>query len=908
MKSKSLLAVLISVVIAALILLALFAKYYGDWLWFKNLGYASVFMTMFWTKIGVFLLFFVIFALFAWLNIAIARKLGTHTRSMQLVAPDQPLPSLDSLFKEKYAKYVWGVIILFFSIIMGLGAVSSWETFLKFFHATSFGISDPIFSKDIGFYIFKLPLYKFIQGWYLYMLFLVFMGVGLSYYFDQSISLLENRFYIYQKAKYHIAILGGFFFLGIAWVYRLKLYGMLYSTRGVAYGASYTDVHAQIPGYWILMILTLIAALFLFLVPMIKKWKWVTITFGAYFLLLIGLLWIYPGLIQQYVVKPNELAKEKPYIKNNIFFTRKAYGLNKVEEKIFPANQGITYKDIQNNDNTIRNIRLWDRRPLIQTYKQLQEIRLYYDFKNVDVDRYHFDKYTEVALAARELPQSQIPSRARTWVNMHLIYTHGFGAVMSPVNKVTPNGMPDFIIKNIPSQSSVPLSIRRPQIYYGEETDEYALVNTKTKEFDYPKGNDNVYTSYEGNGGVRISSLLRRAVYAWNFSDIKILLTSSLTKESRIIFNRIITDRDQTIAPFLAYDSDPYLVIGDNGRLYWIHDAYTTSNMFPYSEPVSQLNAQRGLNYIRNSVKVVIDAYNGDVTYYVIEPKDPLIQTYQKIFPKLFRPFAEMPDFLKKHIRYPADIFLIQTQIYNTYHMTDPQVFYNREDYWNIPTEIYQEDKQLMFPYYIIMKLPNHSSEEFILMLPLTPSKKDNMVAWMCAQCDAPNYGKMIVYALPKEKLIYGPMQIEARINQKPDISSELTLWGQKGSRVIRGNLLVIPIEQSFIYVEPVYLQSEQSQMPELKRVIVAFSEQLEMRTTLDQALQAVFLGENISPAQTKSIIRGKQPIKALSSKAQQALDIYNKAIEYLKQGNWAEYGQELNQLKQILEDLAQKK
>ncbi len=908
MKSKSLLAVLISVVIAALILLALFAKYYGDWLWFKNLGYASVFMTMFWAKIGVFLIFFVIFALFAWLNIAIARKLGVHTRSMQLIAPGQPMPSLDSLFKEKYAKYVWGAIVLFFAIIMGLGAVSFWETFLKYFHATNFGISDPIFSKDVGFYVFKLPLYKFIQGWYLYMIFLVFSGVALSYYFDKSISMLENRFYIYPKAKFHLSVLGGFFFLGIAWVYRLKLYGMLYSTRGVAYGASYADVHAQIPAYWILMIFTLVVTILFFLIPLIKKWKWTLYIIGSYFLFLVVFVWLYPNLLQQYVVKPNELAKERPYIKYNIRFTRQAYGLNKVEEKVFPADQVITYKDIQANDNTISNIRLWDRRPLIQTYKQLQEIRLYYDFQNVDVDRYHFKKYTEVALAARELPQSQIPSRARTWVNMHLIYTHGFGAVMSPVNKVTPNGMPDFIIKNIPSQSSVPLAIRKPQIYYGEETDEYALVNTKTKEFDYPKGNENVYTSYKGRGGVRISGLLRRAVYAWNFSDIKILLTSSLIPKSRIIFNRIITNRDRKIAPFLAYDSDPYLVIGDDGKLYWIHDAYTTSNMFPYSEPISQLNVQRGLNYIRNSVKVVIDAYNGDVTYYVINPEDPLIQTYEKIFPKLFRPFSEMPDFLKKHIRYPSDIFLIQTQIYNTYHMTDPQVFYNREDYWNIPTEIYQENKQLMLPYYIIMKLPNHSYEEFILMLPLTPSKKDNMVAWMCAECDAPNYGKMIVYALPKEKLIYGPMQIEARINQKPDISSELTLWGQKGSRVIRGNLLVIPIEKSFIYVEPVYLQSEQSQMPELKRVIVAFTEQLEMRKTLDQALQAVFLGENISPVQTQNILQGKQPTKLLPGKAQQALDIYNKAIEYLKQGNWAGYGDELNQLKQILEELAQKK
>ena len=909
MKSKSLIAVLISVIIAALILLALFAKYYGDWLWFKNLGYTGVFMTMFWAKIGVFLLFFVIFGLFAWLNIAIARKLGVHTRSMQIVAPGQPLPSLDSLFKEKYAKYAWSVIILFFAIIMGLGAVSSWETFLKFFHSTNFGISDPIFSKDVSFYVFKLPLYKFFQGWYLYTIFLVFMGVALSYYFDQSISLIENRFYVYPKAQAHLSILGGFFFLGIAWVYRLKLYGMLYSTRGVAYGASYTDVHAQLPAYWILMVTTILVAILLFLVPIIKKWKWTLYIIGAYFLILIGFVWLYPNLLQQYVVKPNEVTKEAPYIKNNIEFTRKAYGLNRVEEKDFPVVQGLTYNDIQKNSSTIENVRLWDRRPLIQTYKQLQEIRLYYDFKSVDVDRYHFKHYLQVALGARELPQSQIPSRARTWVNMHLKYTHGYGVVMNPVNKVTPEGMPDFIVKNIPPQSSVPLDIKRPEIYYGEETDEYAIVRTKTKEFDYPKGDQNVYTRYQGKGGVKISNLLRRLIYAWNFSDIKILLTGYITNQSRIMYHRIITDRDQTIAPFLSYDSDPYIVAGDDGKLYWIHDGYTTTNMYPYSEPAFESVKGRGLNYIRNSVKVVIDAFSGDVSYYVADPTDPIIQTYQKIFPNLFKPLAEIPDFLKKHLRYPTDLFRIQAQIYNMYHMTDPQVFYNQEDLWSVPTEIYQDTEQPLLPYYIIMRLPDGASEEFILMLPLTPSKKNNMVAWMCARCDAPNYGELIVYKLPKEKLVYGPMQIEARINQKPNISSELTLWGQKGSRVIRGNLLIIPIEHSFIYAEPIYLQSEQSQMPELKRVIVAFGDRLEMRENLDQALRAVFMAENVAPAQTESVLQGaQQAILTLPQQAQKALEHYNKAIEYLKQGNWAGYGQELGQLKQILENLAQGK
>ncbi len=614
-------------------------------------------------------------------------------------------------------------------------------------------------------------------------------------------------------------------------------------------------------------------------------------------------------MLQQYVVRPNELTKETPYIKNNIEFTRLAYGLNHVEEKDFPVTQQISYKDIQQNRSTIENIRLWDRRPLIQTYKQLQEIRLYYDFKSVDVDRYHFQRYTQVALAARELPPSQIPSRARTWVNTHLKFTHGYGLVMNPVNVVTPEGMPNFIVKDIPPHADVPLTVTRPEIYYGEETDEYAIVHTKTKEFDYPKGDENVYTSYAGKGGVRISNLFRRLVYAWDFSDIKILLTGYITGQSRIMYHRIITERDRTIAPFLGYDSDPYLVVGKDGKLYWIHDAYTTTNMYPYSEPLTQTaQGGRGLNYIRNSVKVVIDAYNGDVTYYVVNPKDPIIQTYEKIFPHLFKSLDEIPPFLKKHFRYPTDLFLIQAKIYNVYHMTDPQVFYNQEDYWSIPNEVYQDTEQPMFPYYIIMKLPDGKSEEFILMLPLTPSKKNNMVAWMCARCDAPNYGELIVYKLPKEKLIYGPMQIEARINQKPDISSELTLWGQKGSRVIRGNLLIIPIEHSFIYVEPIYLQSEQSQMPELKRVVTAFGEKLEMRQTLDDALRAIFSAESVPALATEQAVAGIQPQQTLPQMAAKALEHYNRAKDYLKKGDWTGYGRELNQLQQILQNMAGKK
>jgi hypothetical protein len=669
------------------------------------------------------------------------------------------------------------------------------------------------------------------------------------------------------------------------------------------------DVHAQIPAYHLIVILTLVISLLLFLYPLYRKKKFLLSGIAVWVLVWIGFVWIYPSLIEQYVVKPNELKKETPYILNNIKLTREAFGLNKIKVKPFPVKQDITYQDILENSHTINNIRLWDRRPLIQTYKQLQEIRLYYDFSSVQVDRYHFKKYTQVALGARELPLSEIPVRARTWVNDHLIYTHGYGVVMSPVNKITPNGMPDLIVKDIPPVTTVPLQLKQMGIYYGEETNQYVIVNTKAKEFDYPKGNQNVYTSYKGKGGVRISSLFRRLVYAWKFSDIKILLTGYITNQSRIMFYRNIALRDKILAPFLSFDSQPYPVVGKDGKLYWIHDAYTTTNMFPYSEPVYQNPIERGINYIRNSVKVVIDAYNGNVTYYVIDPKDPIIRTFEKIYPKLFKPYSAMPDFLKAHIRYPTDLFTLQVKMYNVYHMTDPKVFYNQEDYWQIPNEVYSDIQQKMFPYYIIMRLPGTKKEEFILMIPLTPSNKDNMVAWMCARCDAPNYGKLIVYSLPKDKLIYGPMQIEARINQKPDISSELTLWGQQGSQVIKGNQLVIPVKNSFLYVEPVYLQSEQGQIPELKRVIVAYKEQIEMRRTLDQALKAVFqvqaAQDSTAQQMTPAAMISTGNYSGLSVQAQQALQHYNKALEYLKEDNWSGYGKELQKMKEILSQMA---
>ncbi len=898
------------VLIFAIYLFGLFVEYYGDWLWFRNQGYESVYDTMIFSQIIVFVVFFIIFSFFAAIHLRIANLRGSQSRGNSFIPEDDPRQLIMPVYKGKAIFWFWAIGILFLGTIMGTSASSHWNEFLQFMRPSSFNLKEPIFNIDAGFYVFRLPIYSFLTGWYLFMVSLTIIGVLLSYYLDNAITFTGNKLRLSKKVKGHLVQLTAFFTLGISALYLIKLFNILYSSHGVAYGPSYMDVYAQIPALKTIFVVSFITTLLLFFYPLYKKRKVIYVAFGTWLLVLVGFVWIYPPIIEQYIVKPNELKKETPYIKHNIKFTRFAFGLNKVKVKEFPVNQQLTYKDIKENHHTIENVRLWDRRPLIQTYRQLQEIRLYYDFKNVQVDRYHLKRYTEVAIAARELPTSEIPIRAQTWVNKHLIYTHGYGFVMSPVNEITPNGMPELLVKDIPPVTTAPLTLKQMAIYYGLEPNPYALVNTKVKEFDYPKGNENVYTRYKGKGGVHISNIFLRLVYAWKFSDIKILLTGYLTNESRIMFYRNIKERDQKLAPFLLFDSEPYLVNGKDGNLYWIHDAYTASNMFPYSEPITQNRVIRGINYINNSVKVVIDAYNGHVTYYVIDPKDPIIQTYRKIYPKLFKPFSDMPDFLKSHIRYPTDLFDIQVKTYNVYHMTDPKVFYNQEDYWQVPNEIYSNSQQPMFPYYIIMRLPETKKEEYILMLPLSPSNKDNMIAWMCARCDAPNYGELIVYALPKDKLIYGPMQIEARINQKPNISSELTLWGQEGSQVIKGNQLVIPIKNSFIYVEPVYLQSEEGQIPELKRVIVAYKEQIEMKRTLDEALQAVFKASGTSLQsikQSASSSSGSVP-STYKTEAKQALNHYNQAVQYLKQENWAEYGKELNQLKKILLKMSSKK
>jgi len=601
-----------------------------------------------------------------------------------------------------------------------------------------------------------------------------------------------------------------------------------------------------------------------------------------------------PAGFQRVFVKPNELQLEKPYIERSIALTRQAYNLHRITVSSFPVEQSLTFKTLEANRATIDNIRLWDWQPLMDTYRQMQEIRTYYKFHDVDIDRYWLDgAYQAVMLSARELKSALLPANAQTWVNRHVLFTHGNGVIMSPVTRKSAEGLPVFYLQNIPPVATGGPPIEQPRIYFGEETDTYVIVKGSTPEFDYPNGKDNVYATYEGTGGVAVGGLARRALFSWYFADLNILLSRYVTGDSRIMFRRNIKERVRTIAPFLRLDRDPYIVVS-GGRLFWMQDAYTTSSYFPYAQPLPN----RDLNYIRNAVKVVIDAYDGTVDFYLADPADPIAATYQRIFPGLFKPLEAMPPDVQKHIRYPEDLFRIQAQVYRAYHMDTPEVFYNREDLWQFPRQP-NGQSATMAPYYIVMRLPGEAQAEFFLMLPMVPSQRENMIAWLAARCDPPHYGNLIVYEFPKDKLVYGPFQIEARINQSTDISQQLSLWNQLGSRVIRGHLIVIPIENSILYVSPLYLRAETGQLPELKRVIAAYGERVVMEETLAEALAALFREPAPASPPLKTSSAG-----AGTDRVREALDHYNRAIERLKSGDWTGFGAELDKLRSSLEEL----
>ncbi len=905
----------LAIIIVFIFSISALVRLYTDYLWFDALGFSSIFLISLFSKIKLFFAAAIIFFLFITINLWIS------TRFIE---------------KEKFPFRFKLLIAAALSFLVGISTSSGWFKILQYLNLTQFNLLDPIFAKDVSFYIFSLPFYSFILAFLMSTVVITIILVLLDYlksyigqFFKQeapepatSNEPLANKpittkpivdfkgvfSKIKTKAIAHLGILGSLFFILLAVKHYLSRFLIMYSKQGIVVGAGYSDVVAFLPMIKILMVFAIVVAIVLiiwvfFISKQLKKRHILFYILILYFLFGFVGPTLVPAIVQSLKVSPNEINLEKPYIENNIRFTRIAYGLEDVEEKDFPADMKLTSGILDQAKETIDNIRILDWRPLTKTYKQTQEIRLYYDLAGIDIDRYNINgKYTQVMLAPRELDQNQITENAKTWVNLHMVYTHGFGVVMSPVNKVTKQGLPDYFIQDIPPIYTVDeenLRISNPRVYYGEKDNDFVLVNTKTKEFDFPKGDTNEYINYDGKGGVVLDSFLKKLLMAVRFVDIKILLSSDITPDSKIMFTRDIVERISKIMPFLGLDEDPYLVI-DDGRLSWIIDAYTVSGNFPYSEKFGQIN------YIRNSVKIVVDAYDGSVKYYVIDTSDPIIMTYSKIFPKQFKRFENMPKGLKEHIRYPVDLFKIQSHIYSTYHMNDIKVFYNKEDAWQIPSEVYGVGQKVKVdPYYIIMKLPGENKEEFVLMTSFSPIKKDNMVAWMAARSDGDDYGKLILYKFPKDKLIYGPLQIEAKIDQDSEISQQLTLWSQQGSRVTRGNLLVIPIEDSILYIEPLYMEAETGQLPELKRVLVSDGIRVVMEENLAEALEVLFGKSKRKAVVEKGDIDEEE--KSTDDLIGDAQTYYDLIEDSMKKGDWTGIGDSFDRLGNVLNILSEK-
>jgi uncharacterized membrane protein (UPF0182 family) len=891
-----------------LILLGFAGDFLVNWMWFSEIGYLQVFWTTIGTKAGVFLVVFAATAAIVWMNARLALNF-TRRRRVRLPAGfDWKLAATatpSDLFEFMRDQLPWPLTIAgsvgLVALLIASGEVGNWSVFLQFLYHVPYGANEPLYDKDIGFYLFSLPAYIAIKNWALLTLLLSALLAGLIYWVHGDIEYQAQRRSISPTAIAHGSVLLGFFFAVKAWSYGLDRYLLLYGDNGVVVGASYTDVHVELPVLWLLIGLSIAAAFAAWANLWARTYRLpaaaMVLIFGGAFLL----SGVIPALFQRLFVKPNELEFERPYIERSIALTREAYNLDRIVAKPFPAEQNLTFKALEANKATVENIRLWDWQPLLDTYAQLQEIRTYYKLHELDVDRYWLGgAYQSVMLSARELKSSLLPPNAQTWVNLHILFTHGNGAVMSPVTQKSGEGLPLLYLRDIPPVADGGPEIREPRIYYGQEKSDYVIVKGTTPEFDYPKGKDNVYAAYDGTGGIPLWGMMRKIILAHHFNDMNLLLSNYITDDSRVMIRRNIQERVHTIAPFLSLDHDPYLVISE-GRMFWMQDAYTTSEYFPSAQPAPDLS----LNYIRNSVKVVIDAYNGTVDFYLIDSLDPIVATYRRIFPGLFKPFAAMPPDLQKHIRYPEDLFLIQARLYQTYHMEASDVFYNREDLWQFPRQPLGEGGTTpMVPYYIIMRLPGETQAEFFIMIPMVPSRRDNMIAWLAARCDAPDYGKLIVYEFPKEKLVYGPFQIEARIHQNTEISQQISLWNQMGSRVIRGNLLVIPIENSILYISPLYLRAEQGHLPELKRVIAAYGEHVVMKETLAEALSALFIETSATPT-TPSVATEAPSANPADNRAQEALDHYNQAMEKLRSGDWTGFGKKIDAMRGLLEDMS---
>ena len=878
--------------VAILFVIASFARsIYTDFLWYGELGFRGIYIKVLTTRIALFAVGFIVTA------ILLAISLLTINRNTS--GPGGlPIPEDLAKIAGRLLTIIAIAATLIIGIVMGSFFASKWELFLRFTNAANFGVTDPLYGKDLSFYIFELPTYSFIQGWLLAVAIVV--GIASTVLAFANFTLRGVSFTLTSTIRNQLIIIGSIIVLIVSigfWIDRLEL---VHSDGGVVYGATYSDVYAKKIALLVLSILGVIVAAAMIIGAFLKNIKISIAPLGLWVILIFALGSAWPSIVQQFSVNPQEFVKEQKYIEDNIEYTRIGFGLNSIDEAFYETEGSVTSDLINANLKSVENIRLWDYRPLTNVYKQIQLIRPYYDFKDADVDRYMINgEYRQVLLAAREVAPEKLAEESQTWVNRKLFYTHGIGIAMSPATEFTSEGRPIFFAKDIPANGQIPISspetgatpdvmVNNPRIYYGENTLDYVIVNTNTEELDYQTGEGElIKASYEGDGGVSVGTWFRKLVYAWEMRDINILISSELNNQSRIQYKREIQERVAEIAPFLTLDKDPYIVAGE-GQLFWMQDAYTTSNKLPYSDPELDDQRHTDYNYIRNSVKVVIDAYTGDIDFYLWDENDPVALTYKKIFPKLFSDANEMPESIRSHVRYPQGLFSIQASKYVKYHMDDPQHFYGNEDLWAIPQEKFGQGDVLqeVEPYYVIMKLPGNEKEEFVQLIPYTPTNRPNMVGWLAARSDGDQYGNLVAYNFPKDRQVDGPEQVEARIDNDQDISAWFTLRCAEGSTCIRGNLLVIPIGDSILYAEPIYIQAEGVSFPELKKVILATAEKVVMGDSLDDALYMLtgdsfqITNQNLSESPTSTEKKDSNNISIGNATSQDV----NKSIQRLRQ------------------------
>jgi uncharacterized membrane protein (UPF0182 family) len=900
------------------------AGFYTDFLWFQELHLTAIWRSVLGAKVGLAVLFTLLFFVLMWVNLAIADRIAPTFRPM---GPEEELVERYHQVVGPRALLVRTAVSALFALIAGPSVAGRWNSWILFRNHVSFGIKDPQFHKDIGFFVFQLPFLKFLVDWLFASIIIVLIITAVAHYLNGGIRVQALQ-KVTPQVKAHVSVLLGVLALLKAAGYWLQQYELDFSTRGVVQGASYTDVKAQLPALKLLIVISLFAFVLLLYNILRRGWALPVIAVGLWAFVSIIIGAAYPAIIQQFRVNPTESTKERPYITRNIKATRAAYNLGDVKINPFDYNQNLNAGDLASNAETIRNVRLWDPNVLRDTYKQLQEIRTFYTFNNVDVDRYPIDaRSTQVELAARDLNPSGLPSQS--WVNSHLIYTHGYGAVLSPANAVTGGGDPQLLLKDLPPQGVPPVT--KPALYYGENLSGYAIVRTNQKEIDFSEANGtNHLSTYAGTGGVQLSSWLRRAALSLRFNDFNPLISGFINSKSRAIYVRDIRDRVRKAAPFLKFDSDPYPVI-IGGRIVWVQDAFTTTNNYPYSQKASteRVSADSGLsssfNYVRNSVKVVTDAYNGSLTFYVMDNKDPIIRAYEKAFPKLFTDGSQMSAELRSHLRYPEDLFRVQTNEFGLYHITSPAEFYNKSDAWDISQDpgsgqvgssgtitqttnaqglVTSSREGRMNPYYLLMRLPAEQQESFLILQPFVPfsqndTRKD-LAAFMVAKSDPNDYGKLEAFVMPSDQHVDGPALADAKINQATEISSQITLLNTAGSKVLLGNMLVIPIQQSLLYIRPLYVQAVNTPQPQFKRAIVVYGDKAVMRNTLKESLDAIFGAapptlENVTPTPGGGPAPGPAPAPNVKALLDQAAQAFTDAQAALTRGDLNGYQTSVN-------------